>query len=102
MRMKPHINAVNVKCMLAIGHNPTRFIIFELREANGAFHCVLGGYGGERENWKRFDDGGVKATRSGGRIREKSTCSGGAIEGARTEEIPTIVEVERDHKNHYE
>jgi len=100
--MNPHVDAVNVKCMLGIGQNPTRFVILELRKANRAFHRVLGGCGGERENWKSFDDRWVKATTSGGRIREEGTCDGGAIEGARTEEIPTIVKVERHHKNYHE
>lgn len=66
------------------------------------------GCGGESENWKRFDDGRVEASSGyrggGGRVGEEDNSSGGAttateMEAARAEEIPTRVEVERDHEN---
>lgn len=83
MRKKPHINALNMKRVLAIGQNPTRFALLKLREANRTLDRVRGGCGGERESGKRFDDGGVETASGdlgggGGRIGEEGHSGGGA------------------------
>lgn len=109
MRVKPHINALNMKRVLAAGQNPTRFALLKLREANRTLD--RGGCGGERESGKRFDDGGVETAASGdrgggGRIGEEGHGGGGAssavqaadMETARAVEVETGVEVKRDHE----
>lgn len=104
MRVKPRVNAFDVKRVLATGQNPTRFALLELREANRTLG--RGGCGGERESGKRFDDGGVEATASGGRgggggrIGEEGHSDGGASAAARAVvEIAARVEVKRGHEN---
>lgn len=110
MRVKPHINALNMKRVLAAGQNPTRFALLKLREANRTLDH-RGGCGGERESGKRFDDGGVETAASGdrgggGRIGEEGHGGGGAssavqaadMETARAVEVETRVEVKRDHE----
>ncbi|CAA7057509.1 unnamed protein product [Microthlaspi erraticum] len=111
VRMKPHIDAVNMKRVLAIGQNPTRFALLEFREANRTLDRAFGGRGGESKNGKRFYDGLVEAAggygTGGGRVGEEDNSSGGAtiavesaeMEAARAEEIPARVEVEKDHEN---
>ena len=78
MRMKPHINAVDMKSVFATGQNPTRLGLFELGKTDGALDRIFMCRGGESENGERFYDGGVETACGdyGGRVGgEEHHCS---------------------------
>lgn len=91
MRMKPHIDTLNVKSVFATGQNPTRLALLELGETNGAFDRILVRRVGESENGEIFQDGGIEATRSRRRIGggEEKHCTANVVT-PRTAETPEI------------
>ncbi|KAK8622480.1 hypothetical protein V6N13_117392 [Hibiscus sabdariffa] len=90
--------------MLAFGQYPTRLVLFELRQANGAFERgIRVALGGESEDRERLEHARIQAARRNGGVLVNvenelpSTSVTAAVAGTKvagTEEQPAGVEVE--------
>ena len=110
--MEPHVDAFSVESVIALGQDPTRFPVLELREANWAVHRVRVGHGGEGEDGERGDHGGVEAARGRRRSRRRPRHDGVHVEdkvgaaaadgvvaavAASAVEVPAGVDVDAKH-----
>lgn len=112
MRLEPHVNAVGVEAVVALGKEPTRLVLFELRQADGALlrarlrrRVALGGVDEDRE---RLEHGGVEAAigqgAGGGGVHVEDELGAALavptnVAAAGSEQVPAGVEVEADHEN---
>lgn len=103
-----------MEAVLALGKQPTRFVLFELGQAHGALQNGLGvGLRRVDKHRKRLEDSVVEAAR-GGRdggggsvlveenMRAAVVAVSAEIAATRAEEVPARVKVETDHENYYE
>lgn len=110
--MEPHVDAFGVEVVVALGEAATHLILFELRQAHGAFHGRVGirirvGLGGVDKNRERIEDSRVEATRGGGgcgcgvHVKDKLIAAvsvAAHVTTAGAEEVPTGVEMEANHE----
>lgn len=114
--MEPHVDALDVEAVAALGEGPTRFVLFEFGEANGALRSrVRVGLGGVDEDRDGLEDGRVEAARGScagggrvgvGRVHVKDEVGAASVASdlaaARADEVPARVEVEADHEDDHE
>lgn len=100
--MEPHVNTFYMETVITFRQDPTRLIFFQLRQANSAFQGA--GLRGESKNWEGIQDTRVKATRGGGggiaRMKNYVVGAAAGLTAASTEEVPTSVDMKREHENH--
>lgn len=114
MRVKPHVNAINMKTMITFGQNPTRLILFEFRQTHGAIHDFRASLGRINKHGKRFQHRRVEAAGVGGigRIRIRGVHVEhemrtpvpvpAYMSATGLEEVPARIEVQTHHQNHDE
>lgn len=102
--MKPCVDTGNVKAVLAIGQDPTRFSLLELRQAHGAFRRRFFLLRFEDECGKRVDGAEIEALGSedggGGRRGGDADCEATemvVVGVAVTAAAPAGVDVECDY-----
>ncbi|GLT25304.1 hypothetical protein SLA2020_004410 [Shorea laevis] len=114
VRVEPHVYTLYVETVITLGQNPTRFVFFELRQANGAVRGgIRMGFGGVGKNREGLQDTSIEASHgSGGEVVTRvynddglpmggcAATAGAGLTAASTEEEPAGVEVERKHENH--
>ena len=108
MRVKPHVDTLDVERVLAFRQQPTLFALLELRQAHGAFYLVGVRFRGELEGREEAEDGGIEAARGGSGVRldvEHQVAVGPPASAAevlappRSEEVPPRVDVYANHEH---
>ena len=61
MRAEPDVDAMGMESVVTVRKETAFVVVFELRQANGAFHRGTLGSGGVYEGWKRFENGRLKS-----------------------------------------
>lgn len=112
--MEPHVDAINVEAVVALGQNPTAFVLFKLGQTNRAFHGFPVGLGRIEEDGESFNHGRVETVRGSdgglctswvGRVYIEDKWGVSAVvvvitsAAASSEEVPASVKVKTDHYN---
>lgn len=84
MGLEPHVNAINVKPMIAVRQKSSLFTLHNLRETNRTFQTLLPVFGCENRHGKGGEDGGVETG------SERTVLTGGKDEAAAVAAAPRL------------
>lgn len=112
MRVKPHINTIDMKAMAAFGKRTALFIFLKFRQTDGAIDGIGVGFGRESENREGDENRGVEAALLGGggggvkgggglgfEVEDEAVAAAESTTAASSENVPAGVEVKANDEN---